>query len=160
MRRVLSMVVVTLLVLGATGSAAAAKVLRAGISGTQQVIDVDLSEARVWQAGPVEHVRGLRITLVQQDSAYGEGSALVVANQRIDTRTGSGNGWGTFRTDHGDGGFDGTFHGTVDGGTATWHVVAHGWGDQRGELRRGTVIEDLATGSSSYTGTSQITPRR
>jgi hypothetical protein len=160
MRRVLSMVAVALVVLGTTGSAAAAKVLRTEISGTQQVIDVDLSQARVWQAGTIEHARGLRITLVQQDSQYGQGLAHVVANQRIDTRTGSGQGWGTFRTDHGDGGFEGTFQGTVDGGTATWHVVAHGWGAQRGELRRGTVIEDLATGSSTYTGTSQIAPRR
>jgi hypothetical protein len=160
MRRVLSMVAVALLVLGTTSSAAAAKVLRTEISGTQQVIDVDDSEARVWLAGPIEHVRGLRITLLQQDSRYGQGTAHVVANQRLDTRTGSGNGWGTFRTDHGDGGFEGTFQGTVDGGTATWQVVAHGWGAQRGELRRGTVTEDLATGSSSYTGTSLITPRR
>jgi hypothetical protein len=160
MRRVFSMVAVVLVVLGATGSAAAAKVLRAEVSGTQQVIDLDVSAARVWQAGPIEHARGLRITLVQQDSRYGQSLVHVVANQRIDTRTGSGHGWGTFRSDFGDGGFEGTFQGTVDGGTATWQVIGHGWGDLRGELVRGTVTEDLATGSSSYTGTLQIRPGR
>lgn len=161
MRRVLSMVAVVLLVLGTTGSAAAAKVLRTETSGTQQVTGPpDLSEARTWQAGPIEQARGLRITLVQQDSTYGTADVHVVANQRIDTRTSSGRGWGTWRSDFGDGGFEGSFQGSVAGGSATWQVVGHGWGDKRGEQVRGTVTEDLTTGSSSYTGTLQIPPGR
>lgn len=114
----------------------------------------------MWQAGPIEQVRGLRVTIVHQDSQYGRSLAHVVGNQRIDTRTGSGQGWGTWRSDFGDGGFEGTYRGTVDGGWATWEVVGHGWGAMDGEQVRATLTEDVTTGSATYTGTLQVPPGR
>jgi hypothetical protein len=158
MRRLVTMISVTVLVLAATGTTAGAQTTRADISGTQQVVAVDDSQARTWTAGPIEHLRGLRVTAVQQDTTYGLSNLVAEVNTRIDTRTGSGSGWGTFRSDFGGGGFEGTFRGTIHvdgelGPIGTWQVVGHGWGDLARQQVRGTVIEQIATGAATYTGT-------
>jgi hypothetical protein len=158
MRRSVIMIAVTVLVLATTGTTATAQTTRADISGTQQVVAVDDSQARTWAAGPIEHLRGLRVMAVQQDTTYGPSDLVAEVNTRIDTRTGSGSGWGTFRSDFGGGGFEGTFRGTIhvddqSGPIGTWQVVGRGWGAFAGQQVRGTVVERLATGSATYTGT-------
>jgi hypothetical protein len=161
MRRSLTLVSVAALVMVMSIPAAVAKTTRLPVSGTQQVIDIDDSEARTWMSAHLQQVRGLRVTAIQMDDTMGQGTVLATVNSRIDTRTGSGRSWGSFRSDFGSGGFEGTFHGPVhvdaDGvPIGTWQVVARGWGDTAGMQVRGTVVENLATGFATYSGTGFV----
>jgi hypothetical protein len=158
MRRLVTMISVSVLVLAVTGTTATAQTVRMDISGSQQVIDLDDSQARVWAAGPMQHTRGLVVTAVQWDDTNGTSTVTAVANSVVDSRTGSGHGWGTFRSDFGEGGSEGTYRGTIHvdpavGPTGTWHVVGRGWGEFAGEQVRATLVEDLSTGAATYTGT-------
>jgi hypothetical protein len=158
MRRSLTLVSVAALVMVMSIPAAVANTTRLPVSGTQQVIAADDSEARTWMSAHLQHVRGVQVTAIQWDDMMGQGTVLATVNSRIDTRTGTGRSWGSFHSDFGSGGFEGTFHGPVhldaEGAPiGTWQVVARGWGDAAGMQVRGTVIENLATGSATYSGT-------
>jgi hypothetical protein len=158
MRRPLALVSVAILVMVMSSTAAVAKTTRLPVSGTQQVIEVDDSEARTWMSADIQHVRGLQVTAIQWDDTMGQGTVLATVNNTIDTRTGEGRAWGSFRSDFDGGGFEGTFNGPVHvnaSGTpiGTWQVVARGWGDAAGMQVRGTVVENLATGFATYSGT-------
>lgn len=138
---------------------------RVPVSGTQQVIWVDDSEATIWLSAHVAQARGLRVTSSQWDDTLGVGTVLATVNNRIDTRTGSGRMWGSFRSDVGDAGFEGTFNGPVEVDAAgtpigTWHVVARGWGAAAGMQIRGTVVENLATGSATSSDTGFVPGNR
>jgi hypothetical protein len=113
--------------------------------------------ARHWTSGHVEHLRGRKVWSTQNDLQLGVGTVVATVNYNVDTRTGVGTAWGSFRSDFGGrGGFEGTFRGpirpTVSGPVGTWKVVARGWGDQRGVQVRGTSTEHLLSGTSTYTG--------
>jgi hypothetical protein len=158
MRRPLTLVSVAALAMVMSIPGAVAQTTRLPVSGTQQVIELDDSEARTWMSAHILHVRGLQVTAIQTDDTMGQATVLATVNSRIDTRTGEGRSWGSFRTDFGGGGFEGTFHGPVhvdDAGTpiGTWQVVSRGWGDTAGMQIRGTVVENLATGFAIYSGT-------
>jgi hypothetical protein len=161
MRRSLTLISVAALVMVASIPAAVAETTRLPVSGTQQVIDIDDSQARTWMSAHHQHVRGLQVTAIQWDDTMGEGIVLATVNNIIDTRTGAGRAWGSFRSDFDGGGFEGTFHGSVhvdsEGAPiGTWQVVARGWGDAAGMQVRGTVIENLATGFATYSGTGFV----
>jgi hypothetical protein len=161
MRRWLTLVSVAALVMAMSIPAAAAATTRLSVSGTQQVIGVDDSEARMWMSAHQQQVRGLQVTAIQWDDTFGEGTVLATVNNRIDTRTGAGRAWGSFRSDFDGGGFEGTFQGAVHVNSegvpiGTWQVVARGWGHAAGMQVRGTVVENLATGFATYSGTGFV----
>jgi hypothetical protein len=161
MRRSLTLLSIAALVMSMSIPAALATTTRLPVSGTQQVIGVDDSEARTWRSGHLQQVRGSQVTALQWDDTFGQGTVLGTVNNRIDTRTGEGRAWGSFRTDFGGGGFEGTFQGPVHVGAdgipiGTWQVVARGWGDAAGMQVRATVVENLATGFATYSGTGFV----
>jgi hypothetical protein len=161
MRRSLTILSVAALVMAMSIPAALATTTRLPVSGTQQVIGVDDSEARTWTSGRLQQVRDLQVTAIQWDDTFGQGTVLATVNNRIDTTTGAGRAWGSFRSDFGGGGFEGTFQGAVHVDPegvpiGTWQVVARGWGHAAGMQVRGTVVENLATGFATYSGTGFV----
>jgi hypothetical protein len=161
MRRLLTITSIAALVMMMSIPSALANTTRQPISGTQQVVGFDDSEARIWMSGHIQHVRDRRVTAIQFDDGLGIGTVHATVNTNIDTTTGTGVAWGTFHSDFGGGGFEGTYRGTVHvdpavGPVGTWKVVARGWGDAAGTQIRGTVVEDLTTGFATYTGTAFV----
>jgi hypothetical protein len=161
MRRLLTIVSIAALAMMMSIPSALAQTTRQPISGTQQVVGFDDSDARVWTSGNIQHVRGRSVTAIQSDDGLGTATVHGTVNLNIDTITGTGVAWGTFRSDFGSGGFEGTYRGPVHvepavGPVGTWKVVARGWGDADGTQIRGTVVEDLTTGFATYTGTAFV----
>jgi hypothetical protein len=136
---------------------AGATTSRVAISGVQQVLGIDDAQARIWMTGAREHVRDRLAWGVQLDDGQGPGTVEATINLELDHVTWTGRAWGTFRSDFGDGGFEGTWRGPIGldptaGPIGTWKVVAHGWGSMAGQQVRGTVTEQLATGAATYHG--------
>jgi hypothetical protein len=156
-RTMLSAVLVVGLLLALGVAPAGATTTRVAISGVQQVLGLDDSSARVWMTGDREHVRDRRAWGVQVDDGLGAGTIEATINLELDHASWEGRAWGTFRSDFGGGGFEGTWRGPINldpvfGPIGTWTVVARGWGDLAGMQVRGTTVEYLAVGSATYHG--------
>ena len=82
------------------------------------------SPERIWQSGPIVHVRGEPNDGIVTGGL--NGPASIVNNYNLDLRTTDGTNWGTFVIASGGTTWEGTFRGTIRGGVNDGTFVGHG----------------------------------
>jgi hypothetical protein len=163
--RTTTTVAATALLLAMFAAPVSATTTRVAVSGSQQVIGSDTSEVRTWMTGDTEHLRGLRLQILQfmTEPVPQVVNGTVTVNYQIDHATGEGTAWGRFHTDEGGGGFEGRFVGdihfdaTAPGGLVLEsQVVGQGWGSRDGWQLRADGVEYLAIGAATFSGTMYL----
>ena len=100
----------------------------AGVTKTPFTATITLTEVgapdRVWESGPILHVRGEP----NEGTVTGDltGTVSIVNNYNLDPRTISGPGWGTFVIATADITWEGTYRSKLEGGLNMGTFVGHG----------------------------------
>ncbi|HEX6221948.1 MAG TPA: hypothetical protein VF115_12710 [Acidimicrobiia bacterium] len=155
----LTAAVITILILS-IASPAYATTTRLEFSGVQQTIGQG-DPGRSWVSGSIEHVRGRQLfglSIPDATTGLPTGTTDGRLNYNLDLTTFEGRVWGAVTIDYGDGGFEGTFSGSigpanVPGGLlGEFQFVGHGFGNLEGTQVRAMVRELIAFGSATFDG--------